>query len=221
MFNKRGQVWIETMIYTLIAFSMIALVLAYAKPKIEEFQDKAIIDQSILMLEEVDSIILTIVQGGPGNIRIPQLLIKKGSLVIDAKNDILGFEMESRHMYSELNQKVQIGGMIANTTKKGGKYNVLITREYPRLNITYADKDILKYIGKAPTKQALTIKNNGEATSFGLLCVDSDGDGDVDTKNCADTEGSVVTACAFENTGDTSTKCKYKSEKITINMEIN
>ncbi len=33
--DKRAQIWIETMIYTLIAFIMLGLVLAYAKPKIE------------------------------------------------------------------------------------------------------------------------------------------------------------------------------------------
>ena len=32
----RGQVWVETVVYTLIAFIMIGLVLGVAKPKIEK-----------------------------------------------------------------------------------------------------------------------------------------------------------------------------------------
>jgi uncharacterized protein (UPF0333 family) len=36
--NKRGQIWVETVVYTLIALVMIGLVLAFAKPKIEELQ---------------------------------------------------------------------------------------------------------------------------------------------------------------------------------------
>lgn len=31
--NRSGQVWIETVIYTLIAFVMIGLVLSYARPE--------------------------------------------------------------------------------------------------------------------------------------------------------------------------------------------
>ena len=50
--KKNGQVWVETVIYTLIAFSLIAAVLAFVKPKIDELQDKAIIEQSIGMIKE-------------------------------------------------------------------------------------------------------------------------------------------------------------------------
>lgn len=73
--NIRAQVWIETVLYTLIAFVMIGLVLAYAKPKIEELQDKTIIEQSIEMLKNIDSTILTI--GAPGNQRLIEIGIKK------------------------------------------------------------------------------------------------------------------------------------------------
>ena len=58
--GNRGQVWIETIIYTSIALLMIGLVLAYAKPKIEEFQDKATLEQSLEMVKEIDSTIMTI-----------------------------------------------------------------------------------------------------------------------------------------------------------------
>jgi len=68
MKQKRGQVWVETVIYTLIAFVMIGLVLAYAKPKIEELQDKALIEQSIEMMKDIDSTILRM--GGAGNQRL-------------------------------------------------------------------------------------------------------------------------------------------------------
>lgn len=214
MFNKRGQVWIETMIYTLIAFSMIALVLAYAKPKIEEFQDKAIIDQSIGMLEEINELILTIVQGGPGNIRIPKLLIKKGALIIDGENDAIAFEMESIHMYSQLDKDVQIGGMIARTEKRGKYYKVKITMEYPALNITYADEDRIKEVGKASIKQPLTIKNNGEATLWTIETCST-------AETCDSKLGWVIQSCSKETDISPSDTCKYKSKKITIDMEVN
>ena len=56
--KKKAQVWIETVTYTMIALVMIGLVLAFAKPKIEELQDKTIIEQSIKILNEFNSIIL-------------------------------------------------------------------------------------------------------------------------------------------------------------------
>ena len=78
--KKGGQVWIETVIYTLIAFGLIAAVLAFVKPKIDEAQDKAVIEQSISMVKAVDSLIRETIQGGAGNKRILEISIKKGSL---------------------------------------------------------------------------------------------------------------------------------------------
>jgi len=206
------------MIYTLIAFSMIALVLVYAKPRIEEFQDKAIIEQSISMLEEIDTIILAIVQGGQGNVRVPKILIKKGELIIDGKDDKIQFEIESNYMYSEVGKDVEIGGMSARTTENGKYYTVTITKEYhSSLNITYADKDEVKSISKASTKQPLSIKNNGEDISWGTLCnptypISCDPD--------AIPVGSVAAGCSKKEATASTSYCKYKSEKITINMEI-
>jgi len=79
--RKIGQVWIETVIYTLIAFVMMGLILSYAKPKIEEIQDNALLKQSTEMLKTIDSTILTM--GAAGNQRTPGVTIKKGSLTID------------------------------------------------------------------------------------------------------------------------------------------
>ena len=38
----KAQVWIETVIYLLIAFIMIGMVLAFVKPKLEDIKDKSI-----------------------------------------------------------------------------------------------------------------------------------------------------------------------------------
>ena len=44
--DKKAQVWIETVIYTLIALALIGTVLAFVKPKIQEIQDKIVKIQS-------------------------------------------------------------------------------------------------------------------------------------------------------------------------------
>lgn len=161
MKGKRGQIWVETIVYTLIAFALIGLVLAFVKPKIEELQDKGIIEQSISVLEDIDSIIKDI--GDPGNQRIIDLKISKGELNIDGENDKLFFEIESRHAYSEPDKEVTIGNIIVLTEKKGKLNDVTLTQDYDGdYDIMYDNRDELKKISKASTTHTLLIANKGE-----------------------------------------------------------
>ncbi len=163
MEKKRGQVWIETVIYTLIAFVMIGLVLSYAKPKIEELQDKIIIEQSIGIIKDISSVILSISQGGAGNTRLIELEIKKGALKIDGVGDKIIFEIEGKYTYSQPGENISIGDMIARTEKRG-KFNlVTLTQDYgKKYNITYQDEDKLKLISKSSTSYKLLISNKGK-----------------------------------------------------------
>ncbi len=161
MKNRRGQIWVETIIYTLIAFALIGLVLAFVKPKIEEIQDKGIIDQSISVLVDIDLIIKTL--GDPGNQRIINLGISKGIFNIDGKNNKLFFEIESRHIYSEPGRNVTIGNIIVLTEKKGKINDVTLTRNYEgEYDITYQNTNGLKKIGRTSTSYTLLIANKGE-----------------------------------------------------------
>ncbi len=158
--NKKGQIWVETVIYTLIAFVMIGLVLSYAKPKIEELQDKSIIEQSIAMIKDIDSTILTI--GSPGNKRVMELGIKKGILKIDGVNDLILFEIESKYTYSEPGTNIVDGNLIIHT-EKIGKFNIVnLTRDYSEgYDIRYQGKDELKLISKSSIPYKVFISNIG------------------------------------------------------------
>ena len=158
--NRRGQIWVETVIYTLIAFVMIGLVLAFAKPEIEKFQDKAIIEQSIAMIKDIDSTILTM--GGQGNQRIIELGIKKGVLKIDGKEDLIVFEIESRYTYSEPGEDILDGNLIIHTEKRG-KFNIVtLTREYSEeYDIKYQGMDELKSLSKTSIPYKILISNKG------------------------------------------------------------
>ena len=161
MKNRRGQIWVETIIYTLIAFALIGLVLAFVKPKIEEIQDKGIIDQSISVLVDIDLIIKTL--GDPGNQRVINLGISKGIFNIDGENNKLFFEIESRYIYSEPGRNVTIGNIIVLTEKKGKINDVTLTRNYEgEYDITYQNMNELKEIGKTSTTYTLLIANKGE-----------------------------------------------------------
>lgn len=158
--NRRGQVWVESVIYTLIAFVMIGLVLAFAKPKIEELQDKAILEQSLNMMKEIDNTILTM--GGAGNQRLLEMNIKKGALKIDGENNKVVFEMNSKYLYSEEGKTIPDGNILINTKKSGGNNFVNLTREYTNTyNITYAGEDKIKTISQSATAYKILITNRG------------------------------------------------------------
>ena len=171
MLNKKGQIWIETVIYTLIAFVMIGLVLAFAKPKIEELQDKAIIEQSIAIMKDIDSIILTM--GGPGNQRLNKLTIKKGLLKIDGEKDLFVFSMESRYTYSEPGEDISDGNLIIHT-KQRGKLNIVnLTRDYSgKYDITYQGRDEIKLISKSSISYNLLLSNKGEVENKTVINVE-------------------------------------------------
>ena len=168
-YNKSGQVWVETVIYTLIAFVMIAAVLAIAQPRIEREQDKALIEQSLEIMKDIDNILLSLAQGGVGNKRVLELGIKEGSLKIDGENDQLVFEMDSIYEYSEPGQDYVEGNTIINTRKRGDEYTVNMTRNYSNYNITYNGRDVPELINKASTPYQLLISHRGKDSSNKIL----------------------------------------------------
>jgi type II secretory pathway pseudopilin PulG len=159
--KKEGQVWIETVIYTLIAFVMIGLVLSYARPKIEQLQDNAILQQSIDMMKQIDSTILDM--GGAGNQRILEIGVKKGTLNLDCINNKMIFEMESKSLYSEPGKSINDGSVIIFTEKKTGYNLVTLTVDYSsNYDLKFEGNDILKSISKASTSYKLSILNEGQ-----------------------------------------------------------
>tara|TARA_Y100000310_G_scaffold342908_1_gene448198 strand:+ start:10170 stop:10676 length:507 start_codon:yes stop_codon:yes gene_type:complete len=159
--KKKGQVWIEVVIYTLIALTLIGTVLAFIIPKIEEIQDKAIIEQSITMMQNIDKII-TSVEGVAGNKRIIDLGIKEGTLKIDAQKDEIIFEIESEDAYSQPGEKINIGDIIVLTEETGSLNKITLTSNYSEYDLTYDGKNESKLITHSSTSYKLSIENKGE-----------------------------------------------------------
>jgi len=167
---KRGQVWVETVIYTLIAFVIIGAVLAYAKPKIQEMQDKAVIEQSIELMRNLDDTISNI--GEAGNQREVPLGIKKGKLIIDGENNKIFFEILSRYQHSEPDVEFTNLGIKELTKKAGSLFNVTLTLDYSATkNISYENKDKILSLTKSSTGYRLFLKNIG-ADAGGLTTID-------------------------------------------------
>jgi len=162
--NRKGQVWIETVIYTLIALVMIGLVLSFVQPKIAELQDKSTLQQSISMLNEIDNTILSLSQSSPGNTRKLEISMRAGSLTIDGTNDKIIFYMEKSHyQLSEPDTEVSYGDIVVYTHPINELNNINMTLNYSQYNLTYQKGDINKLITKASTPYNLFISNNNGA----------------------------------------------------------
>lgn len=167
--NKKAQVWVETVIYTLIALSIIAATLAFVKPKIQEIQDKTVVEQSIEIMEYIDQVIGQIIRGGAGNTRIVDVGIKKGSLYLDGETDSIVFEIEnSRNMYSEPGTEIPSGNVVILTEKKGDKlYDITLKLDYSmEYDLQFSGEDKLKTLSKSSTPYKILFDNEGGRISY-------------------------------------------------------
>ena len=132
MENKRGQVWVETVIYTLIGLVLIGTVLAFATPAIEKQKDKATIERTAQALGELDNSILNVKRAGISNTRKIDFYIGEGRLILDGNEEKIIFEIdESAYEYSQSRLTVDIPStnMKAKTEKIGNKLKVTLNIE--------------------------------------------------------------------------------------------
>ena len=100
--ENKGQVWIETVIYTLIGLVLIGTVLAFATPFINEQKDRAVLEKTAEAMNGLDNALLNVKGRGIDNRRDFSFTIGEGSLKIDSVTDKIIFQIdESRHEYSE------------------------------------------------------------------------------------------------------------------------
>jgi len=157
--KKHGQIWIETVIYTLIGLTIIGLVLAAALPKINEKKDEVVIEQSIVALGIINDKIYEVLRA-PGNRRVVDLEISNGALIIDIDKNTIAWIIDSSLQYSELDTSISLG-RINVTTKTGNPWKVELKSKY-NMDIRYND-DIsgIKRLDVAPTPYRLIIENAG------------------------------------------------------------
>ncbi len=135
--KSRGQIWIETVLYTLIGLVLIGLVLAFATPKINEARDSVLIEQSISAMQLFGEKIDETLEGGVGTRTMVSLTIKKGELnmpVSEVKNSTLSLELSNLNkLYSESDQEIPYGRVTVKSSE-GPKYHsalILLKISYP------------------------------------------------------------------------------------------
>lgn len=160
--NKRGQVWIETVTYTLVAFVLIGMLLAFIQPKIKQMQDHSIIDQSLSMMKQIDSTVQEVAQAGVGNKREIQIALNAGSMLFNSTDNSIIFELDGSYMYSEPGQIYHDGSIIVDTEQKGEIYLVTLKKKFLDYNMTYNNQKATEKILKTGNPYNLYITNMGD-----------------------------------------------------------
>lgn len=129
--NKKAQVWIETVIYTLIGLSLIAIVLAVVTPKINEYKDRAVIEQTIASMSLMDKAIEDTLSGAVGNARKVDFRMKKGNINFDQEEDKIYFVLNNSDViYSQPDEEVELTKFIILTQNGTRKHSVTLTLDY-------------------------------------------------------------------------------------------
>ncbi|MBI3334667.1 hypothetical protein HYZ97_04215 [Candidatus Pacearchaeota archaeon] len=163
----RGQVWIETVLYTLIGLALIGMVLGFAYPKISAAQEKVLVEQTLNSLRDLNTVINTVIEQGPGNRRSYEFGFKRGEFIINASNDALEFILSDlKSFYSEPDALITEGPLtfvsFEGPRAKGIHIRLLYTGY---ANITYGPADTLKLFTPAPTSYRFSITNEGLESS--------------------------------------------------------
>lgn len=156
--SKRAQVWIETVIYTLIGLAIIGILLAVSKPKFDAMKDQTIIQQTISSMNTINSKILE-VKDLPANKRPVELQVSKGIFKVDSVNNKISWQLDSKFQYSELGVDVQVGTLMARTTA-GNPYKVEFWSQFSNLDITSDGQEVREAV-EASTPYTVYIENKG------------------------------------------------------------
>ncbi len=157
--NKKAQVWVETVIYTLVGLSILGLLLVSTKPKLDKMKDESLINQAIESFGIINEKVYEAAQTTGMRVKY-DLKIGKGTFVIDAEEDILYWRIPSSLKYSEENIAVELGSTMSIKTVQGDPWLVEVSMPY-NFDIQYDGKNEVKEFIEAGNMYSFTIENEG------------------------------------------------------------
>lgn len=162
--RRRGQVWVETVVYTLIGLSLIGLVLALVTPKINEYRDRAVIEQTIESFNVVDAEINEVLQA-PGNTRVVDFRLKRGDIYFNATSEQIIYLLDDMPSpYSEPGVAVDIGRISVLTTKNPKTYRTQLTLSY-RFDLDYGIRPSMLHYSEAAVPYRFSFSHAGFITN--------------------------------------------------------
>lgn len=162
----KAQVWIETVIYTLIGLAIIAILLSITLPQVDKMKDRTVMTQAVDMLNILNSKILE-TEESQGNIRIVDIKISRGKLEINSKENTILYVLENTRLEStEIGESVKEGNVIIETKKSGDRFNVFLKVDYNNiLNITYGGEKQTKTLQQGTSPYKIIMENTGYDSS--------------------------------------------------------
>lgn len=167
MMKNKGQIWIETVLYTLIGLSLIGLVLAFVTPKITEAKDRLVVEQTINSLNALDERISSVLQA-PGNRRLIDFTMKRGELYFNSSSNEINFLIKDlKKPYSQPGVEIQIGRVkiLSETGQKTSSVSLKINYQN---DLNFAGTDELRKFNPAATPYKFSIENLGDINQNGI-----------------------------------------------------
>lgn len=160
--GRKGQIWIETAIYTLIGLTIIGIVLSIATPQIEKAKERSIISQTSDALIQLNNEIQKVEQSA-GSVKIVNFKITKGKLEIDPANNRTIYTLEDTNLqFSEEGEKIKEGDLYVVTNKSGRRFDISLELVHEGINVTFNNKNALKTLHAASAPYKIRIENVGD-----------------------------------------------------------
>lgn len=169
MTEKKAQVWIETVIYILIGLAIIALILTFVVPKINEQKDIAVVEQSIASLQVLDDTINDVISKGKDNKRVVEFKLSRGELYFNVtgneENKIYLIINGLTKPYSEPNEEINFGRIKIKTREGKKTSSVSLTLNYTEVGVvlTFNDDEKNAKFTPSSTPYKFIIENKGIA----------------------------------------------------------
>jgi type II secretory pathway pseudopilin PulG len=172
--ERRAQIWIETVLYTLIGLALIGMVLAFIIPKINETKDRLAVDQTIEALNDLASKMEVI----PGNVRQVDFTMKRGEMTINSPNNEIVFVFDDiTTPLSQVGQEIPRGKIIMLTGKGQKYYNVSLTLDLNNsVDLRYRNSENKFRFVASPNPYKIEIRSlspDGQSNGRQIISIDS------------------------------------------------
>jgi len=225
--KKRGQIWVETVIYTLIGLALIGLVLAITTPRINEAKDRIAVEQTISSLIAFDNKITEALDRGPGNIRIIDFTMRRGELYINPLADEILFVIKDLSKpYSEPGVPIEFGRVTILSEEGQKESTVSLILSYANTtDLTFAGGEESKKFSATSTPYKFFIRNLGDVDTtddnylFVLDITEGSAGGVVsgDPGECVDNDGDSYNAtadCGLMDCDDSNSEVNPEAEEV-------
>lgn len=164
--EKKAQVWVETVIYTLLGLVLIGIVLGVALPRINEMKDKTAINEARAAILELDDLFTEVIENVGGNSREAAIRVQNGKYEINPTEKTIIYKLEdTKYKYSQPGEVIVYGNLKEITTEKSkGIYDIQFTigyEKYDNVYLTYESAQKIITLTPAKTPYRILVQNLG------------------------------------------------------------